>query len=69
MRPSAGIESPGRIRTTSFDCRELTGIVDDKRASIALNKLDDEDIADAIDELWDSAQAAKPDAANVATTE
>ncbi|MFU8813812.1 MAG: TldD/PmbA family protein [Pseudomonadales bacterium] len=42
----------------------LLGIIDDKRSTMAINKLDGDAVAAAADDLWDMAQGSAADAAN-----
>lgn len=52
------------FRTTRNKQLELTGIVDGRRGSVTLNKLDEAALSDGIEELWQVSQGAEPDGAN-----
>jgi PmbA protein len=61
---NAEFGAPSLLRTTHDTTLSLLGIVDDKQATVAINKSDDAAIAAAVEELWQMAQAAKPDPAH-----
>jgi PmbA protein len=52
------------LRTTNNRSLSLGGLVGGKRASATINKCGSEDVFDAVDELWISANAAAEDEAN-----
>lgn len=55
---------PSMLRTVNNRTLQLSGIVDGKRASCSLNKVDSDSIDAAVAQLWDSALAAPADDAN-----
>ena len=52
------------FRTTRNRQLELTGIVDGRRGSVTLNKLDEAALSEGIEELWQVSRGAEPDEAN-----
>jgi PmbA protein len=55
---------PSMLRTTHNATATLTGLVDDKRGSVTLNRLADDALDDAVAELWEVTIGSKPDPAN-----
>ena len=60
----AELGRPSLFRTVSNAALVLTGIVDGKRANVTLNDLETQEIDQAVDSLWLSAQASVADDAN-----
>ena len=52
------------FRTTRNRQLQLCGIVDGRRGSVTLNKLDEAALSEGIEELWQVSQGAEPDDAN-----
>ncbi len=55
---------PSLMRTNHDVTLDLVGIADDKRGSVTLNRLTDEALSDAVDELWEVAAGSRADPAN-----
>lgn len=55
---------PSLLRTNHDVTLDLSGIIDGRRGAVSLNRLTDEALKDAVDELWDVAGSAPADPAN-----